>query len=85
VYGKEAIGVILSGSNRDGADGIAAIRSAGGITIAQDPKTAEYRVMPQAAIDTGCIDFVVPLNEMGSMLTRLLHEGKKFAWPKKSC
>ena len=84
VYGEEAIGVILSGSNRDGADGIAAIKSAGGITIAQDPATSEFRVMPQAAIDTGCIDFVVPLDEMGAMLTRLLREGKKFAWPEKS-
>lgn len=84
VYGEEAIGVILSGSNRDGADGIAAIKSAGGITIAQDPATSEFRVMPQAAIDTGCIDFIVPLDEMGAMLTRLLREGKKFAWPEKS-
>ena len=53
VYGRAAIGVILSGSNCDGADGIAAIKRAGGITIAQDPTTAEYRIMPQAAIDTG--------------------------------
>jgi two-component system chemotaxis response regulator CheB len=84
VYGEKAIGVILSGSNRDGADGVAAIKSAGGITLAQDPATAEYRVMPQAAIDTGCIDFVVPLDQMGATLNRLLQEGKTTAWPKKS-
>jgi two-component system, chemotaxis family, protein-glutamate methylesterase/glutaminase len=82
VYGENAIGVILSGSNRDGADGIAAIRSAGGITMAQDPATAEYRIMPQAAIDTGCVDLVVPLNQMGSVLSRLFVEGKTRKWPK---
>jgi two-component system, chemotaxis family, protein-glutamate methylesterase/glutaminase len=81
IYGKHAIGVILSGSNRDGADGIAAIRGAGGITIAQDPATAEYRIMPQAAIDTGCVDLVVPLNQMGSVLSRLFVEGKTRKWP----
>jgi len=81
IYGEHAIGVILSGSNRDGADGIAAIRRAGGITVAQDPTTAEYRIMPQAAIDTGCVDLVVPLNKMGSVLSRLFVEGKTRRWP----
>ena len=71
VYGKRAVGVILSGSNRDGADGIAAIKRAGGVTIAQSPESAEYRIMPQAAIDTGCVDFVVPLDKMGKTLSRL--------------
>jgi two-component system chemotaxis response regulator CheB len=42
-YADRAIGVILSGSNRDGADGMAAIKRAGGITMAQHPSTAEYR------------------------------------------
>ncbi|PYV55280.1 MAG: chemotaxis protein CheB [Acidobacteria bacterium] len=81
IYGEHSIGVILSGSNRDGADGIAAIRRAGGVTIAQDPVSAEYRVMPQAAIDTGCVDLVVPLDQMGSVLSRLFVEGKTRKWP----
>lgn len=70
-YGSRAMGVILSGSNRDGADGIAAIKSAGGITVAQSPETAEYRVMPQAAIDTGCVDHIVSLDKMGKVLSQL--------------
>src|SRR5581483_5757684 len=70
-YGKHAVGVILSGSNRDGADGIAAIKRAGGTTIAQSPDSAEYRIMPQAAIDTGCVDHVVTLDKMGKTLSRL--------------
>jgi two-component system, chemotaxis family, protein-glutamate methylesterase/glutaminase len=81
IYGEHAIGVILSGSNRDGSDGIAAIRSAGGITIAQDPMTAEYRVMPQAAIDTGCVDLIVPIDKIGGVLSRLFAEGRTGKWP----
>jgi two-component system chemotaxis response regulator CheB len=84
VYGEQAIGVVLSGSNRDGADGIAAIKSAGGITLAQDPATAEYRIMPQAAIDTGCVDMVVPLDEMGKAITELLEKGRTTKWRRKS-
>lgn len=70
-YGSRAIGVVLSGSGRDGATGIRAIREAGGITIAQAPDTAEFRPMPQAAVDTGCIDFVLPLEKIGSALIEL--------------
>jgi len=84
VYGPAAIGVILSGSNRDGADGIAAIKRAGGITIAQDPSTAEFRIMPQAAIDTGCVDIVVPLDEMGETISELITKGKPKRWRRKS-
>jgi two-component system chemotaxis response regulator CheB len=75
-YGSRAIGVILSGSNRDGADGIAAIKRAGGITVAQSPDSAEYRVMPQAAIDTGCVDHIIPLDTMGKTLS-LLSQGNR--------
>lgn len=70
-YGRHVMGVILSGSNRDGADGIAAIKRAGGVTVAQSPESAEFRIMPQAAIDTGCVDHVVTLDKMGRTLSRL--------------
>src|SRR6185503_4465111 len=55
-YGSRAIGVVLSGSGRDGATGIRAMKEAGSITIVQDPEAAEFRPMPQAAVDTGCVD-----------------------------
>jgi len=83
-YGARAIGVILSGSNRDGSDGIAAIRGAGGMTIAQDPATAEYGIMPQAAIDTGCIDLVLPLARIGEILCQLFAKGETRKWPRTS-
>jgi two-component system chemotaxis response regulator CheB len=76
MYGSRAIGVLLSGSNRDGATGIRAIREAGGTTIAQEPLTADFRVMPEAAIATGCVDFVVPLADLGKTLNRLCNGEK---------
>lgn len=67
-YGSRAIAVVLSGSGSDGAMGIRAIKEAGGTTIAQKPDEAEFSPMPAAAIETGCIDFVVPLEKIGQTL-----------------
>ena len=69
---SKAIGVILSGTGSDGAQGIIAIRKAGGITLVQDPGTARYDGMPQAAIDTGHVDEVLPPGQMGSKIKELL-------------
>jgi two-component system, chemotaxis family, CheB/CheR fusion protein len=63
--------VVLSGSGRDGATGIRAIKEAGGVTLAQDPEEAEFRPMPQAAVETGCIDFILPLEKIGITLIKL--------------
>jgi chemotaxis response regulator CheB len=62
---------VLSGSGKDGAAGIRTIKEAGGITIAQTPEKAEFAPMPEAAIKTGCIDFVLPLEKIGETLTEL--------------
>ena len=50
VYGPQTIGVILTGSNGDGAVGMAKIREEGGMTMVQDPKEAQFEAMPLAAI-----------------------------------
>jgi two-component system chemotaxis response regulator CheB len=71
VYGSRSIAVILSGSGKDGAEGIRIIKEAGGTTIAQVPETAEFRPMPEAAIQTGCVDFVLRLEEIGLKLAEL--------------
>jgi len=76
MYGSRSIGVILSGSNRDGAVGIRAIKEAGGTTMAQDPSTSEFKTMPQAAIATGCVDFVVSIAGIATVLKSLC-EGKQ--------
>jgi two-component system, chemotaxis family, CheB/CheR fusion protein len=66
-----AIGVILAGTGRDGAEGIQEIKVSGGLTMAQDPSTATYTGMPQAAIATGCVDFVLSPAEIGRKLASL--------------
>jgi two-component system chemotaxis response regulator CheB len=71
MYGSRSIGVLLSGSGMDGAEGIRTIKEAGGITMAQAPSTAEFKPMPEAAIATGCVDFVLGLDEIGRKLTEL--------------
>lgn len=70
-YGSRSIAVILSGSNKDGASGICAVREAGGTTVAQDPKTAAFQVMPKAAVQTGCVDYIVNVAEIGALLMKL--------------
>jgi two-component system chemotaxis response regulator CheB len=71
LYGSRSIAVILSGSNKDGAFGIEAVRQAGGVTIAQNPADAEYPTMPQAAIETGCVDYIVDVDKIGGLLVKL--------------
>jgi len=66
------IAVVLSGTGRDGARGIQAIKEMGGKAIAQDEATAEFFGMPSAAIDTGTVDQILPLDEIASALVNLL-------------
>lgn len=70
-YGERLIAVILTGANEDGAYGISRVKRRGGMTIVQDPDTAEKRTMPDAAIATGAVDRVVALDEIGPLLVEL--------------
>ncbi len=70
-YGGSVIGVILTGASADGARGLAAIKAAGGLTVVQDPATAECDVMPRAAVETGGADHVLPVPEIAALLNRL--------------
>jgi two-component system, chemotaxis family, CheB/CheR fusion protein len=58
-HGHQSIGVVLSGTGSDGALGIQEIKGAGGIVFAQEPDSARFGGMPQKAIETGCVDFVL--------------------------
>jgi two-component system, chemotaxis family, CheB/CheR fusion protein len=69
--GSRAIGVILSGTGADGSAGVEAIKAAGGVTFAQDAATAKFATMPQAAVATGCVDFILPPESIASELVRL--------------
>lgn len=69
--GSRAIGVVLSGTGSDGSAGVEAIKAVGGVTFAQDAASAKFGSMPEAAIATGCIDFVLPPEEIGIELVRI--------------
>lgn len=71
-FGKDSAGIVLSGTGKDGARGITVIHNAGGVTIAQDPVTAKYEGMPQAACNTGLIDHVLAPEKIGEHLPELL-------------
>jgi two-component system CheB/CheR fusion protein len=66
-----AIGVILSGSGSDGTLGLRAIKTEGGVTFAQDPKTASWPAMPASAISAGVVDFVLPPAGIAAELARI--------------
>ena len=67
----KAIGVILSGTASDGTLGLKAIKAEGGITFAQDQKTAKYDSMPRSAIAAGCVDFILPPEGIAKELARI--------------
>jgi len=69
--GSNAIGVILSGTASDGTLGLAAIKGEGGITFAQDEKSAKYDGMPESAIAAGCVDLVLPPDGIAEELARI--------------
>lgn len=71
VYGDRALGIILTGRNEDGAEGLARIAAAGGFTVVQDPETAEQGEMPAAAIARGGAHRILPLEEIGPFLAAL--------------
>ena len=70
-YGGRLAGVLLSGANADGADGLVAIKRAGGLAIVQSPDDAETPVMPQAALARIQPDHLLPAREIGAVLGRL--------------
>ncbi|HEY9603847.1 MAG TPA: chemotaxis protein CheB [Allocoleopsis sp.] len=70
-YKERAIAVVLTGGDSDGSTGVQAIKKMGGKVIAQDRETSKVWGMPAAAIATGCVDWVLPLDKIGEALTNL--------------
>ena len=69
------IAVIVSGYDGDGAEALCGIKEAGGITIAQSLDTAKQPEMPQSAIASGCIDFILSPEEIAERIARIAHAG----------
>jgi two-component system, chemotaxis family, protein-glutamate methylesterase/glutaminase len=75
-WGARAVAVVLSGALDDGSAGAASLADAGGTVVVQDPATAIVPGMPEAAIATTAASHVLPLDEIGGMLTRLVLEAE---------
>ncbi len=73
-YNSRAIGLLLTGTQDDGVDGLRAIQRCGGVTIVQDPAEAEYPELVQAALAAMAVDYRLPIAEIARLLNRLAHE-----------
>ena len=71
------IAVIVSGYDSDGAEALCGIKEAGGITIAQKPETAAKPDMPESAIASGYIDYILSPEDIAEEIVRIAHEVKK--------
>jgi len=70
VWSVRSVAVVLSGTGSDGSQGVRAVKAAGGMTIAQNPATAEYDGMPRSAIETGMVDQVLDLEKIPKALAQ---------------
>ena len=70
-YGRRSVGIILTGMGSDGVDGLAAIRTAGGKTLAQNQESSVVFGMPGAAIARGIVDHVVSGDDLATTLVKL--------------
>ena len=68
--GPDAVAVVLTGMGRDGSEGVAAVRKAGGLTVAQDADTSVVFGMPKAAVERGA-EHVLPIDEVAPLLLGL--------------
>ena len=71
-YKDRAIAVVLTGTGIDGKMGVQAIKKMAGTVIVQDKQTSEFFGMPDAAMQTGCVDFVLPIDEVADALIKLV-------------
>ena len=71
-FEDRVIGIVLSGTGKDGALGCVAIKAKGGVTMAQDEATARYYGMPQSAIDANAIDYILSPDDIADKIVRLV-------------
>jgi len=67
---ERAICIILSGTGSDGTLGLREVKAAGGMVMVQEEEQAKYDSMPRSAIETGMVDFILPVEKMGEQLTQ---------------
>jgi two-component system chemotaxis response regulator CheB len=81
MYKSNAIAVVLTGGDGDGSIGVRIIKENGGTVIAQDRLTSQDFSMPESAIETGNVDFILPLGEIAPKLIQLVGAGDMVSLP----
>jgi two-component system chemotaxis response regulator CheB len=79
VFDGHVIAVVLSGAGHDATDGVQGVKAHGGLVIAQDEATSAHWSMPESAIRSGAVDYVLPLGEIASALDAIVH-GRSMAF-----
>jgi PAS domain S-box-containing protein len=80
-YKHRAFAVVLSGAGTDGSVGVRLIKEAGGLAIAQDPVEAEYDGMPKSAIQSGAVDFILPVAAIPEKLVAIKENAQRLQLP----
>ena len=75
-YGRHGCSIVLSGTGVDGARGTALIHEQGGLTFAQEPSTAQFRAMPENAINTGEVDYTAPVERLAQLVPQIVAQGR---------
>ncbi len=76
VYRRRLVGVVLTGANADGSNGLKKIKAIGGLAVVQDPATSHVDYMPKAAIASTKVDHILSLEEIASLLTELSNSSR---------
>ena len=71
IFKENTCGIVMTGMGDDGSKGIVDVKKNGGITVAEDPKSAILWAMPENAIKTGCVDFVLKKDEIPEFLVKI--------------
>ena len=71
-YREKAVAIVLTGCDGDGKEGVQIISRMGGKVIAQDRETAKVYSMPQSAIETGCVDLILPIDEIADGMVNMV-------------
>lgn len=77
-YQKNVLGILLTGSNHDGAQGLKTIQEQGGLTIVQDPHDLEFPAMPKAALDLIKPDYIMTLEEISNLISEISLKGNRY-------
>jgi two-component system, chemotaxis family, protein-glutamate methylesterase/glutaminase len=83
-WGGKLVAVIFSGLDSDGAEALKTIKEVGGITIAQMPATAEWSDMPESAIKTGHIDFILSTEDIAQKIVEIAHAFPGQEWGRRT-